>query len=217
MQKRPVTQDTKVTVSRETRANILAYLDRIHPESISAEKLQQYLQINATDLNNTIEKMCIDGELIVENDGQMRVSEHLVGQFQSKDRPVKNFPKKIKLVGQEPAEWKKVALFVLGFFCVLGLVFLAYSVPDATAILVYSSGILFIGIVIIIAFMVPNPTHFQYVVFRTVLSIFTGAVASLLPGVIGLSGIRYIDASGALAVFVVVYLWDPAKFAVSGK
>lgn len=76
-------------------------------------------------------------------------------------------------------------------------------------------GISFIVIMIVLALKFPEPTPFQYNVFRIVLSLAAAGVAAMLPGFIHLEtepgfGVL-IQAGGALAIFVLVYFYNPAR------
>jgi hypothetical protein len=77
--------------------------------------------------------------------------------------------------------------------------------------LAYSFGVLFIVILLIVALFVPEPTPFQYLVFRIVLSVAVAGVAAMIPGFINLKLGSWLRAGGALAVFAVVYLLNPAQ------
>ena len=76
-------------------------------------------------------------------------------------------------------------------------------------IVAFAFGIIFVIVLMIIAFKVPNPTPFQYNVFRIILSLAAAGVAAMIPGFInvelGKTTEIIIRAGGALAVFVVVY------------
>ena len=75
-------------------------------------------------------------------------------------------------------------------------------------------GVSFIVTSIVLAIRFPNPTPFQFLVFRTTLALSAGGVAAAIPGFLNLSidftGIL-IRASGALAVFVLVYKINPSQ------
>ncbi len=79
-------------------------------------------------------------------------------------------------------------------------------------------GLGLIVLILVIAVLIPYPTSFQYLVFRTTLALAAACVASALPGFFEFkrelpqAGIA---AGGALAVFVLVYMWNPGK--ITGK
>lgn len=61
----------------------------------------------------------------------------------------------------------------------------------------------------------PNPTAFQYTIFRSVLSLAAAGVAAMIPGFITISVSTWLRAGGALAVFAVVYFYNPAAMVTS--
>jgi hypothetical protein len=81
-------------------------------------------------------------------------------------------------------------------------------------------GVAFIVTLILLAIRFPRPTPFQYNVFRTVLSLAAAGVAAMVPGFIdvqiGTTAKLLIRAGGALAVFVIVFFFNPAKLAAHG-
>lgn len=75
----------------------------------------------------------------------------------------------------------------------------------------YGFGVLFVVVMLSIAIGVPNPTAFQYTVFRIVLALTAAGVASMIPGFINVQVGNWVRAGGAIAVFVVVYFFSPAN------
>ena len=78
-------------------------------------------------------------------------------------------------------------------------------------------GVVFVITMLALAIFVPNPTSFQYVVFRVVLSLATAGVAAMIPGFIELNIPNWLRAGGALAVFAIVYFYNPASLVVSSR
>ena len=72
-------------------------------------------------------------------------------------------------------------------------------------------GVTFLGILVILAIGFPTPTPFQYTAFRIVLALAAAGVAGMIPGFLSIVVSRWIRASGALAVFVIVYFYNPAS------
>jgi hypothetical protein len=76
-------------------------------------------------------------------------------------------------------------------------------------------GVSFIIALLVLALKHPNPTAFQYTVFRIVLSLAAAGAAAMIPGFINVefSPIQgfLISAGGATAVLVIVYFFDPAR------
>jgi len=59
-------------------------------------------------------------------------------------------------------------------------------------------------------YVTPVPTDFQYLVFRIVLSLAAAGAAALIPGFIEVNVSTYVKAGGAIAVFIVVFFYNPA-------
>lgn len=77
-------------------------------------------------------------------------------------------------------------------------------------ILSFVFGVVFVIVLLVIAFVQPEPSSFQYAVFRTVLAIAGAAVVAVIPGFIEVTIGKWLRAGGALAVFVLLYFWSPA-------
>jgi hypothetical protein len=76
-------------------------------------------------------------------------------------------------------------------------------------------GVVFVVTFLVIAVRFPNPTDFQQTVFRIILALSAAGVASMIPGFInlemGASQGLALRAGGAIAVFTLVYFFNPAK------
>jgi Tfp pilus assembly protein PilF len=74
------------------------------------------------------------------------------------------------------------------------------------------------GVFVLLAIAFPQPTSFHYEVFRIVLAIACGGVAAVIPGFLAVTmdakGL-VIRAGGALAVFLLVYFFSPARLVSS--
>ncbi len=77
-------------------------------------------------------------------------------------------------------------------------------------ILAFTFGVIFVIVLLVAAFAVPNPTAFQYTVFRIVLALAAAGVAAMFSGFIELEIPKWLRAGGALAVFAIVYFYAPA-------
>ena len=82
----------------------------------------------------------------------------------------------------------------------------------------FGFGIVFAVVMLVLAVKFPRPTPFQYNVFRIVLSLAAAGIAAMVPGFINLDysspvGL-VIGAGGALAVFVIVFFFNPAQLAI---
>ncbi|HEY3783537.1 MAG TPA: hypothetical protein VGL56_20840 [Fimbriimonadaceae bacterium] len=74
-------------------------------------------------------------------------------------------------------------------------------------------GVAFLAIILVIALFVPNPTGFQYTVFRIVLALSAGGFAGTFSGFLDVEFKNWLKAGGGLAVFVIVYFYVPAVVA----
>ena len=74
----------------------------------------------------------------------------------------------------------------------------------------FAFGVVFVVTLLLLAIVFPRPTPFQYTVFRTVLSVATAGAASMIPGFLEVNVPSGIRAGGALAVFVIVFFFNPA-------
>lgn len=88
----------------------------------------------------------------------------------------------------------------------------------AQIIIAFIFGVTFVVALIVLAIKFPHPTPFQYNVFRIVLSLAAAGAAAMIPGFINIqvnptTGLL-IRAGGALAVFVVVFFFNPAQLAI---
>lgn len=77
--------------------------------------------------------------------------------------------------------------------------------------LAFGFGVVFVIVLLVLATLVPNPTPFQYTVFRIVLALAAGGVAAMIPGFLTVNVATFVRAGGALAVFVIVYFYSPAE------
>ncbi len=96
------------------------------------------------------------------------------------------------------------------------------AVLDAhTKLLAFFFGLCFVAALLVLAVWFPQPTQFQYTVFRIVLALAAAGVAGVIPGMISLKAqpgtALLIHAGGALAVFVMVYLLAPAALKLEEK
>ena len=71
-------------------------------------------------------------------------------------------------------------------------------------------GASFLVALLVLAVVFPQPTTFQYAVFRIVLSVSAAGFVSMTPGFLDLQIGNWLRAGGALAVFAVVYFFSPA-------
>jgi hypothetical protein len=76
-------------------------------------------------------------------------------------------------------------------------------------ILVFVFGVIFLVVLLILAWTTKNPTSMQILVFRVVLALAAAGFAAMLPGFISANIPPGIKAGGALAVLVIVFFFDP--------
>lgn len=74
----------------------------------------------------------------------------------------------------------------------------------------FSFGVVFVVAIMVIAIYRPNPTPFEYTIFRIVIALAAAGVGAILPGFLNVSFKNLLRAGGALALFVVVYFFAPA-------
>ena len=77
-------------------------------------------------------------------------------------------------------------------------------------LLAFTFGVVFVLALLLLAFLIKEPTPFQYTTFRVVLALAAAGVAAMIPGFIHVSVADWLRAGGALAVFVVVFFNNPA-------
>lgn len=80
----------------------------------------------------------------------------------------------------------------------------------AQTLLSFCFGVVFVIVLLVIAFTTPKPTDFQYTIFRIILSLAAGGVVAAFPGFIEVTFGKWLRSGGALAVFVLVYFYAPA-------
>ena len=82
----------------------------------------------------------------------------------------------------------------------------------------YIFGTVTVLLVLVLAFVFNNPTPFQYLVLRTILSLGAAGVGSRIPGFLNVTiepkKKFAIQASGAIGLFLIVYFTNPAEIAI---
>jgi hypothetical protein len=68
----------------------------------------------------------------------------------------------------------------------------------------------------VLAIVFPKPYPFQYQVFRIVLALAAAGFVSMTPGFIEVRISTFLRAGGALAVFAIVYFYNPASLVTGG-
>lgn len=77
--------------------------------------------------------------------------------------------------------------------------------------LAFFFGVGFLVALLVLAIFFPNPSPFQYFVFRSVLSLAASGFATMLPGFLEVKFAKWLRATGAVAIFVIVYFLNPAE------
>ncbi|WP_119270305.1 hypothetical protein [Taklimakanibacter deserti] len=84
---------------------------------------------------------------------------------------------------------------------------------QTSAILAFIFGVIFVAVLLAVNILIPNPTPTQYETFRIILALAAGGVGAMIPGILNLkmsTGSNFLlRAGGALAVFVIVYFFQP--------
>ena len=80
----------------------------------------------------------------------------------------------------------------------------------------FSFGLAILAIMLGIAVFYPYPSSFQLFVFRVVLALAAGGVAAMLPGFLTVALPPFMRAGGAIAVFALIYFYNPAELTVKG-
>lgn len=82
------------------------------------------------------------------------------------------------------------------------------------AVLAFVFGVMFLALLLALVILFPNPTPAQFLFFRITIALAAGGIAAVIPGFLDLKlsfGKRLaITAGGALAVFVIVFFYNPA-------
>jgi hypothetical protein len=72
-------------------------------------------------------------------------------------------------------------------------------------------GVVFLAVMLAIALFRPDPTPFQYLVFRTTLAVAVGGVVAMIPGFLEARVGKAVRSGGAVAAFIIVFFFSPAK------
>lgn len=73
----------------------------------------------------------------------------------------------------------------------------------------FAFGVAFVIVLLTFAIAYPEPSNFQIFVFRTVLALAAAGVAAVIPGMLNLQIGTWLTATGAIAVFAIVFLVNP--------
>ena len=81
-------------------------------------------------------------------------------------------------------------------------------------IAVFVCGVAFLITMLVVVLLVPNPTPAQLWVFRIIVAVAAAGFAAFLPGALDVQVSTWVKAGGALAVFVIVYFFNPPELVV---
>src|SRR3954469_11825995 len=87
------------------------------------------------------------------------------------------------------------------------------SSVTAQMALAFLFGLMFVSVLLVIAYATPNPTPFQEWVYRVVMALAAGGVGAMIPGLIEATIPGWVRAGAALACFVVVFWASPPSLA----
>lgn len=83
--------------------------------------------------------------------------------------------------------------------------------------LAFGFGVAFVITILVMAVFFPQPSLFQYQVFRIVLAMACAGAISMTPGFLEVRVSNIVRAGGALAVFVILFFYNPASLVVQGS
>ena len=86
--------------------------------------------------------------------------------------------------------------------------------PDRVA--AFAFGVVFIGVMLIVAIFYPQPTRFQEFTFRLILALAAAGIGAILPGLIVANVGKFVRAGGAAAFFVIVFWFNPPELVATG-
>lgn len=89
-----------------------------------------------------------------------------------------------------------------------------HSLPSWMAPVAFIAGLVFVAVILLLVVVFPNPTVYQFNIFRTIIAAALAAVSMPFTGFItirlNLPAKGYIVAGGAFAIAVIVYFFSPA-------
>jgi hypothetical protein len=160
-------------------------------------------------------------EFLAEN---MRVRDTICGRIADYERASKQAVADLSKIAREanlqllPIEEEDVSGSV-GYSHPRNIAMTLSSVPQSEhrflyTILAFAFGVTFLVVLLVLAVVIPHPAPFQVRVFTTVLAIAGAGAAAVMTGLLNvkatLGSQLAIGATGAMAVFVIIYLANPA-------
>jgi hypothetical protein len=80
------------------------------------------------------------------------------------------------------------------------------------ALIAAGFGIVFVCVLLVIAYVTPNPSPYQEWTYRVVMSLAAGGIGAIIPGLLSFHS-PWVKAGGAMACFAIVYLLNPPSIA----
>ena len=80
---------------------------------------------------------------------------------------------------------------------------------DINVLLGFVFGVIFLALMLVFSIFFPNPTQWQIKIWITTLALSAAGVGAVLPGLLEVKYKSIIRATGALGLFVIVYLFQP--------
>jgi hypothetical protein len=105
----------------------------------------------------------------------------------------------------------KYAASFAGLLLIALLVLAVRDEQRRETMLASAFGVIALGTLFVTMIVIPHPTSSQYTTMRIMLALSCACIAGLIPGIIQLNWHGWLRATGALAVFCVVYLVRPAR------
>jgi len=78
-------------------------------------------------------------------------------------------------------------------------------------------GIGLLAVILIMVIFIPCPSASQYFVFRIMIALAGAGLAAIIPGTLSIEMANGVKAGGALAIFAIVYFFDPASTVATNK
>lgn len=85
------------------------------------------------------------------------------------------------------------------------------SIPQWEKIAIFVFGIIFISILLAMAYVDPNPTESTYATTKTILALSAAGIGAIIPGFIDIKMKGFLRAGGAMALFCIVYFFQPKQ------
>jgi tetratricopeptide (TPR) repeat protein len=80
------------------------------------------------------------------------------------------------------------------------------------ALIAAGFGFVFVSVLLVIAYITPNPSPYQEWTYRVVMSLAAGGIGAIIPGLLSFNS-PWVKAGGAMACFAIVYLLNPPSIA----